>query len=218
MSLRALRDGQLVAPTESGQRAVCDDCQHPMSARVGRTVIPYWAHLPGQDRECAAGDRDAMSAWHLDWQSLAPAEWREVRWGPRRGDVLLPDGTCLEVQHSPMGADEIRARTDFWVSETGGITWIFDATETSRIEQREDKNGQPYIYWPGGRGSIWAAFPAGIPDGVNIVLDTSDLGLIRLTKLWRRLPGQPGKYRARFEPVNYDALAAFIERRSPIAA
>lgn len=216
MSLRALRDGQLVAPTQTGQRATCDDCGHDMGARVGRTVIPYWAHLPGQDRDCAATDRDYLSPWHLAWQSYAPPEWREVRWGPRRADVLLPDGTCLEVQHSPMPAREIRDRTDFWLAETGGITWIFDATE-SRLEQREDKNGNPYIYWPNGRGSIWDAFPAGIPSGAHIILD-SPLGLLLLSKLWRRLPGQPNRLRARFDVLDRDAVTAFIERRSPIAA
>lgn len=217
MSLRAIRDGHLVAPTETGQRATCDECGHDMSARVGRTVIPYWAHLPGRERECAADDRDYMSPWHLAWQSLAPPEHREVRWGPRRGDVLLPDGTCLEVQHSPMPAQEIRDRTDFWVSETGGITWIFDATQSS-IERRKDKRGNDYVYWPNGRGSIWDAFPYAIPKGVRIVLDTTDLGLIILTRLWHRLDGQPGRLRASFRELDREAVTAYIERRSPIAA
>lgn len=217
MSLRALCDGQLVAPTQTGQRATCDDCGHDMSARVGRTVIPYWAHLPGQDRDCAATDRDYLSPWHLAWQSLAPPEHREVRWGPRRGDVLLPDGTCLEVQHSPMPAQEIRDRTDFWVSETGGITWIFDATQSS-IECRKDKHGNEYVYWPNGRGSIWDAFPYAIPEGVRVVLDTRDMGLIILTRLWHRLDGQPGRLRASFRELDRQAVTAYIERRSPIAA
>lgn len=158
-----------------------------------------------------------MSPWHLAWQSLAPPEHREVRWGPRRGDVLLPDGTCLEVQHSPMSAQEIRTRTDFWVSETGGIAWIFDATN-SKLEVRKDKRGTDYLYWPNGRGSIWDAFPYAIPANVRIILDAGDMGLVLLTRLWQRLDGQPNRLRATFRNVDRDALCAFIERRSPLAA
>ncbi|MGP5671435.1 hypothetical protein [Brachybacterium alimentarium] len=123
----------------------------------------------------------------------------------------------MEVQHSPMPAQEIRDRTDFWVSETGGITWVFDATVSS-IQCRKDKRGADYLYWPNGRGSIWDAFPYTIPEGVRIVLDTNDLGLILLTRLWSRLDGQPGRLRASFREIDRDAVVAFIERRSPIAA
>ena len=79
---------------------------------------------------------EPMSAWHLSWQAHAPADRREVVIGAHRADVVAPDGSVVEIQHSAIGTDEIREREAFYAF-FGAMTWIFDAREAYE-DQRLD--------------------------------------------------------------------------------
>jgi hypothetical protein len=66
-----------------------------------------------------------MTQWHLDWQEEAPPERREVVVGPHRADLITTDNTVIELQHSSIPVDVIRAREQHY----DRMAWIFDARE-----------------------------------------------------------------------------------------
>lgn len=120
--IRALIEGEL-REAQPGMTATCPSCGAGLVAKCGQLVQWHWAHR--------ADDCDTwyepMSAWHRQWQERAPVESREVVMSrgdqTHRADVVLPSGFVLELQASPIGADEIRAREAFY----GKMLWLFNA-------------------------------------------------------------------------------------------
>jgi hypothetical protein len=95
-----------------------------MIAHRGAVRIWHWAH-EAANLNCEAGEE---SEWHLAWKLLALDGTQEIKVGNRRADVLAPGGYAVELQKSPMNADEVHRREDDW-SVQGGMVWIFCAIE-----------------------------------------------------------------------------------------
>jgi len=102
------------------QRAHCPLCREPVLSKCGEIVDWHWAHVVG-------GDCDPWSEpetpWHRWWKERAPVAWREVTVGEHRADIRRPDDrVVIELQHSPITADEIRTREAFY----GHMVWLLD--------------------------------------------------------------------------------------------
>lgn len=125
--LYAYRDGKKIAPIK-GERAECFQ-GHEVLAKCGSKVSHHWAHVSGTERDC--DDWSEMSEWHRSWQRHAPPERCEVRIEKEgklhRADIVMLCGGeegVLELQHSPISAEEIAARENFY----GIGWWLYDAT------------------------------------------------------------------------------------------
>ena len=79
---------------------------------------------------CDDWDHD-MSEWHFSWQEKFPEECREVvveyNGVKHRADILI-NNTVIEFQHSPITAEEIKRRNDFYIACGYNVVWVFDAT------------------------------------------------------------------------------------------
>lgn len=160
--------GERVRPQRSRERAQCPSCHATVVAKCGRIVAWHWAHEALTDCDTWA---EPDSRWHHEWQALVPPAWTEVILGPHRADILAYDGTVIELQHSPISVDEIRAREAFYPK----MGWIFDATEayrTGRLELRRRASlGERYrtFRWRHARKSIAACT-------ARVFLDLGDVG------------------------------------------
>lgn len=65
--------------------------------------------------------------WHRRSKSYAPPDRREVTIGPHRADIVTPDGTVIELQHSAISPAAIREREAFYRR----MVWLFDGRDLS---------------------------------------------------------------------------------------
>ena len=133
----------------------CPICSAPVLAKCGRIVAWHWAHVAGRDCDSWS---EPVTAWHLAWQAHAPSGRREVVMGPHRADIVAPDGSVVEIQHSSIVAAEITAREAHYGR---AMTWLFDAREAyaagrlhvrTTIEPRSD--GYVTFRWKQPRKSL----------------------------------------------------------------
>lgn len=149
--------GERVAPTFSGERAVCPTCQGVLVGHCGDILKWHWKHLVGKDCDPWA---EPMTQWHILWQSYldfykgANTEVRISRHGEiHRADAVLPDGRIIELQHSSLSPAEINLRESFYGKN---LVWIFDACEayeTKRLHLRK-KDGKDTFRWKQPKKSI----------------------------------------------------------------
>ena len=132
-----------------GKLYYCPSCGEPLivKAKESLAVRAYFSHKKGTDCDTFTHD---MSDWHLGWQMKFPIENREVvieKDGVKhRADVFIND-TVIEFQHSPITADEIAKRNEFYLSCGYKVIWIFDADDQLKnawgdsIDPVECRNG-----------------------------------------------------------------------------
>ena len=119
-----------------GRQYFCPICGECLSIRAidSLAMKTHFAHKRGT--MCDDWDHD-MSEWHCSWQEKFPEECREVvvenNGVKHRADILI-NNTVIEFQHSPITAEEIKRRNDFYLSCGYNIVWVFDAT--NQIQNR----------------------------------------------------------------------------------
>ena len=131
----ALVNGQR-SYAEPKQVARCPACGGDAIPKCGRINVWHWAH---KTLDCDTF-AEAITQWHVDWQTRYPRHMREVVIGAHRADVLLPNGCAIEFQHSSLSVDEIREREDYY----GSMLWVFDtvdAYENDRLNLRRKRAG-----------------------------------------------------------------------------
>lgn len=117
----------------------CPACGEPLFVRAKDSIAvkAHFAHKKGTDCDDFTHD---MSEWHLNWQRQFPEECREVvvenGEEKHRADVLIKN-TVIEFQHSPITANEIARRNNFYLSCGYRMIWVFDA-ENQIKNQYED--------------------------------------------------------------------------------
>jgi hypothetical protein len=94
-------------------------------AKCGAIVSWHWAHLAGADCDRWS---EPTGPWHLSWQKAVDPRCVEQPRGAHRADLVGNGGVVIELQHSAISADEIRARENFY----GDMIWLFDATHRFR--------------------------------------------------------------------------------------
>ena len=145
--------GQHVTAT-SGARGYCPGCAGEVLAKCGAIVAWHWAHVANNGADCDSWS-EAVGAWHLAWQALAPTSCREVTMRPHRADLRSPDGFVIELQASSLSVTDIAAREDFYGRE---MLWIFDAREAltdDRLTIRP-RDGYVTFRWKHPRKSLTA--------------------------------------------------------------
>ena len=122
-----------------GGKYFCPACgeQLIVKAKDSMAIKAHFAHKKGTDCDDFTHD---MSEWHLNWQKQFPEKCREVvvenSKEKHRADVLIKN-TVIEFQHSPISADEIARRNDFYLSCGYQMVWVFDADGQIKNEYGE---------------------------------------------------------------------------------
>lgn len=106
--------------------AKCPCCSTKLIPKRGSVKAHHFSHSSKNDCEHWT---EPMTEWHMNWQLLAEAEWREIHM-PKDGklhiaDIVLPGGHVVEIQHSPLSSQEIQAREAFY----DDMTWILDGQD-----------------------------------------------------------------------------------------
>lgn len=113
-------DGEKQLPFPKG-RGTCPCCGGLLIAKCGEIKTHHWAHESRADCDSWS---EPIGPWHLWWQGLVRPAFTEVTKGPHRADIVGNLGLVIELQHSPISAEEIAAREAFY----GDMVWLFDAT------------------------------------------------------------------------------------------
>src|SRR5699024_3607583 len=165
---------------------VCDECGHPMHAKLSRTGLRFFAHA-AQSPECGlAGESMAHHQLKSELATAAVAAGAQAElevpaanhsW---RADVLASDPTgswriALEAQLSPITASDLRARTERMRTDQVGVCWFSD---------------RPRPPWLGTVPSI------------RLARTDSDRQLLVAEGLYR--------FKLRWQPVRNIALATFL--------
>jgi competence protein CoiA len=113
--------GQRIEPTP-GAKAICPTCNEEVIAKCGSINRWHWSHRG--DTDCDPWS-EHEGPWHLGWKEyFAPSE-REIVIGPHRADIRTKAGRVIELQHSPISAEDIREREEFYGP---GMVWVVDAS------------------------------------------------------------------------------------------
>ena len=119
--LYAYVDGEKRLP-EKGLWGTCGLCEETMISKCGPHKVDHWAHKAGSN--CDPW-HEGVGPWHREWQDYVQEKYVEFRMPPHAADILGIGNRVIELQHSPISADEIAAREAFY----GNMVWVFDATE-----------------------------------------------------------------------------------------
>ncbi len=114
--------GEKVPATPRG-RAFCPICRSDVIAKCGPKIARHWAHK--HSSSCDKWFEE--TAWHVAWKRIVRESRCEVvlRQGDmaHRADIVGNRNTVIELQHSSISPDEVRARERFY----GNMIWVFDA-------------------------------------------------------------------------------------------
>lgn len=112
-----------------GSRGTCPGCGEEVIAKCGSIKVWHWAHL---NKDCDPWS-EPESVWHLSWKQRAPLDRQEVvikrNDVTHRADVVAKNGAVLELQASPISAEDILERERFYCH----MAWLFRCTWKSRL-------------------------------------------------------------------------------------
>ena len=138
----ALVDGQRQTP-QSGLKGTCPSCGQASLSKCGSKIIWHWAH--NGKRHCDPWWENETE-WHRKWKSLFSESQREVvhfdqLTGEKHvADIKTSRGMVIELQHSAMPIEELRAREAFYKR----MIWIVDAQPfASQFERSEEPLPHP---------------------------------------------------------------------------
>ena len=131
-------NGHRIEATEAdkGHEYHCPECQSVVVLKKGRIVTHHFAHKPPTDCRWAKGEtREHLAAKQLFKEEFVGRGLRaevehEVKSLPndRRADVMVwsPNGTpfALELQHTPIGYDDLENRTRSYIRAGVRVIWI----------------------------------------------------------------------------------------------
>lgn len=129
MMLVANDKGGIRHSPKIGVNCYCPGCNAPVIAVMGDIYKHHWRHV--SDEGCTHGYGETQ--WHLRVKSLFPIDCIEVRKDGFVSDVLLPNGTAVEVQHSSIDTYTVQCRNN----SRERVVWIFDTRDQEDRGQLE---------------------------------------------------------------------------------
>ena len=158
----------------------CPICGEPLTIRAtdSLTVRTHFAHKRGT--ECLDNWSHDMSEWHLAWQQEFPEENREVvienDGVKHRADICIGK-TVMEFQHSPITAEEIAKRNNFYISCGYNVVWVFFATNHIKnfLDESIDpmKCGENDLVWKRAKRQFIAPMPPQVTTFIQYRICTS---------------------------------------------
>ena len=121
------KENNKIEVSYSGELAKCEICNSKVKGRKGEQRIKHWYHFETKIIDCDNW-YEPITEWHLDWQNLFPKKNREVTITvnniSHRADILLNNGSVIEIQNSPIRFDEIEKRESFYGKKN--LIWILN--------------------------------------------------------------------------------------------
>ncbi len=114
------REDSLVLATP-GAEARCPVCRERVHSKCGELLTWHWSHEATLDCDPWF---EPETVWHRNWKSYADPERVEVPMQQHRADIVSRDQTVVELQHSPIGPEEVRERENFY----GRMVWLIDGS------------------------------------------------------------------------------------------
>jgi competence protein CoiA len=190
MFLACSTEGARVTASPSAV-ARCPSCHGAMRAKCGRIVSWHWAHLAQADCDIWA---EPDTEWHRAWQELVPATHREIVIGDHRADIVTPDGTVVELQHSYLSPDQIGEREQYY----GRMIWIFDAQKATESGRLQIRNRSSYVTfrWKHPRKSVAHCRRP-------VFLDVGDRQLLLVRQIYPKAPCGGWGYRVNVETFRW---------------
>jgi competence CoiA-like predicted nuclease len=107
-----------------GGRAFCPGCESEVNAKCGSTNIWHWAHDSLED--CDNWKYEPKTKWHLHWQNRFHKDDIEKVIVKNKkfhiADIVGNNDVVIEIQNSPISAEEIIARELFYEK----MIWILN--------------------------------------------------------------------------------------------
>lgn len=119
-------DRVLAAFATRGDAFCCPECRADVILKRGTEVVPHFAHRAYSGCPMSVGESLRHLEMKLQIGKLFGAAEYEIRFGAeRRADVVARD-TVVECQASPIGIEEMDARTRFYNGQGKPVLWVFD--------------------------------------------------------------------------------------------
>ncbi|MCC6661296.1 MAG: hypothetical protein IT437_10465 [Phycisphaerales bacterium] len=137
MSIYADNEANEKIEARKGLRGWCPGCTAEMIPKVGRIVVPHWAHSVGNDCDPWY---EPETKWHYLWKRLVRPEFAEVimraetEW--HRADMVGKGGRVIELQRSSITGDEVVRRNAFYNARAG---WPDHVPRSSRGFGSDDR-------------------------------------------------------------------------------
>lgn len=138
----ALVNGQKTE-AQQGLRGTCVHCQSETIAKCGAERIKHWAH---KSKTSCDPWWENETEWHRAWKKYFPKDWQEISHFDSKNeekhiaDIKTDKGFVIEFQYSPIKADEIKSREDFYKN----MVWVVDGTRLPRDYQRFCKGSNDF--------------------------------------------------------------------------
>lgn len=141
----AICDGQTISADAYGRGDVkCIAADHPLELAVDNFYGAHFVHKNKSDTDGAP-----ITRWHSQWQGYFqdievphPRMLGSVK--NRIADVLVGNWV-LEIQHSPITAEEVAARNSDYALHDRRVIWLLDGGAGVNINQRVPPNGTNII-------------------------------------------------------------------------
>lgn len=114
----ALKNGERIEPTPK-DKALCPICNEEVIAKCGSIKVWHWSHRSLNDCDTWS---EGETEWHKSWKDNFPKEQQEVVIGKHRADVKLHSGMVVELQNSPISAEEIKEREKYYAE----MIWLLN--------------------------------------------------------------------------------------------
>ena len=103
-----------------GVLGYCPVCGEQLVAKCGEVKEWHWSHK--NDTICDHWWEN-KSPWHVEWQNKFPEDCQEVYFGEHIADIAT-DNIVIEFQKSPLPAEDIEARTEFYLRYRKAMRWV----------------------------------------------------------------------------------------------
>ena len=129
----AIKDGQQIPATVSGEIARCPLCDTDVYARVGPERVPHWAHKIKS--ECDPWVEE-VSFWHQDWYKDFLDNGFKVEEKITKGDeyhsasVFTPNENIIQLRTSPISSNIRQAYASFFDS----LTWLVEVHQQNHLD------------------------------------------------------------------------------------
>ena len=127
-----------------GAEATCPMCGEPVKAFCGEIQAWHWRHE--HTRDCDSWG-DPETKWHRAWKETVRPAYREVTirgaQATHRADMRTADGLVIELQHSSISSEEIRAREAFYGAK---MIWVVDASPFQGHLLFDEVRGAPHAF------------------------------------------------------------------------
>lgn len=175
--LWAIKDGKRVLAEPKGI-ADCPLCKETLIPKCGEIKRWHWSHR--SDKNCDVW-YEPETKWHSDWKNKFPKNQQEVvmkkDYEKHIADIQTKKGFVIELQASPISAEDITIRENFY----GYLIWILNYQRFAKNLELRPKENYYSFRWRHPPKSWWVA-------KCPIYIDITKNDLFLVKKIYPKCP------------------------------